>query len=622
MTGPTTHRPHPHVGGRAAALRALAAWRSRADGAPRTVLLTGGPGSGRTRLLDGFLMLCDPEYRKRIDTAVLDPSTVPAGDLPEPLVFDAAGLTAGQLLWAVADELAPSAGRTVEALRLLAEPRVRPAEVVVADTDRAGVLPLPGEPARVAAEVLLPLAESPGVRLLADVPREQARWLADRLPAAELLVVDLDEEPWADPAGLRLQAEHALGGPGDGPDRVARAAGSPLAVRLAARSALAVPGDGVPLPRGVGDALDVHAGRCGTDELTLRRLLAPLALAAPGEPLPLALWAPLASAVAGRDLGPALAGGRLLLMPFVEPVGDDADPAVRIVHPAVAAEVRERFGGAVREVQRRIAAALLAAVPGAEGGEGPGRWERAAPYVRGQLAGHALEGGVLPELLDDPGFLLHTDQVRLRAAVGHLAASGAGLPPLARTWLRLAPLFTRHEAGPVLRAALLEHACHRDGLPAPDLGPGLPWRTLWTRPLPGVTALTAAVAPDGTVVAAAHVPGAEPPLRVHDALTGEPVEAAPEQLAPLPEERREACPVRLGTGGDYVRLWPREGGGPSGLLLSAGPLGGADVTPDGVLLVADAAGLGALRLHLPAPGRARAAATVEPPSGSEGERPA
>ncbi|MBO0517819.1 ATP-binding protein, partial [Streptomyces beijiangensis] len=84
MTAPPEgYAPHPHIGGRTAALRALAAWRMEWPGAPRVVLVTGGPGSGSSRLVTGFLMLCDPEYRKRLPLDAMDPSTVPP-DLPAP----------------------------------------------------------------------------------------------------------------------------------------------------------------------------------------------------------------------------------------------------------------------------------------------------------------------------------------------------------------------------------------------------------------------------------------------------------------------------------------------------------------------------------------------------------
>ena len=86
MTGSTEdYAPHPHIGGRTAALRALAAWRAAAPGAPRVVVLTGDAGSGRSRLLTGFLMLCEPEYRKQLPLDAMDPSTVPP-ELPPPAV--------------------------------------------------------------------------------------------------------------------------------------------------------------------------------------------------------------------------------------------------------------------------------------------------------------------------------------------------------------------------------------------------------------------------------------------------------------------------------------------------------------------------------------------------------
>ncbi|MFF4341748.1 ATP-binding protein [Kitasatospora sp. NPDC001540] len=611
MTDSTTtvrppHQPHPYVGGRAVALRALAAWRSGGGGAPRTVLVTGGSGSGRSRLLTGFLMLCEPSERERFDLAALDPATVPPGGLPAPPVFDAAGRTALQLRWLVADHFAPGAVRADELAGRLAgigAPE-RPVAVVVADVDRAGVLAGSGEPALVAEQVLRPLALAPGVRLLADVDRAEAQWLAEQLPGDQLLVMDLDREPWRDEEGLRLQAEYSLRDPG-GAAELARTADGPLVVRLAAWSSRSRPGGPggpvptplpLPLPRTVGDALDLQARLHGADELTLRRLLAPLALAGPGEPLPLELWAPLASAVAGRDLGPALAGGQHLLLPFFDLASAEGEPpAVRIVHPALAAELRERFGGTVHEVQRRLTAALLATLDG----DGPGRWARAAPYVREQVVGHALEGGVLPDLMADGGFLVHAEQVRLRAAAERLVAAGTELPPLGRTWLRLATLFVRQQLEPRLRAALLEHGARQDGLPAPEFGVELPWCTLWARPLAGVRGVTAAIGPTGASLLVAYRPGAEPELTAYEVLTGTPAGCDPERVVRPGEEQRAATPLGISTGADYLRLWTRGADGrPSeqvAVFVSGAPLGGADLTPDGLLLLADARGVAVLR---------------------------
>ena len=80
------YAPHPFIGGRTAVLRALTAWRMRWPGAPRVLVLTGNSGSGRSRLVAGFLMLCDPEFRKQLPLRTsLDPSTVPP-ELPAPAV--------------------------------------------------------------------------------------------------------------------------------------------------------------------------------------------------------------------------------------------------------------------------------------------------------------------------------------------------------------------------------------------------------------------------------------------------------------------------------------------------------------------------------------------------------
>ncbi|MFD8478281.1 ATP-binding protein [Kitasatospora sp. NPDC059673] len=598
MTDTTVaHQPHPHLGGRAAALRALAAWRSGTADAPRTVLITGDSGSGRTRLLTAFLMLCDPAHRTRIDTAALDPATVPPAELPAPPVLDATGLTAVQLRWLLADTFAPGADRADHLPAVLAgigTPQ-QPQAVVVADIDRAGLLTGTDEAAKVTTEVLLPLALNPGVRLLADLPRAEADRLAEDIPDGQVQILDLDQDPWRDPDALLRQAELAVPTPTVA-RQLAAVAGTPLVVRLAGWSVQAHPTGPLPLPRSPGDALDLHAERCGSDELTLRRLLAPLALAGPGEPLPFHLWAPVASAVAGKDLGPALAAGRDLLLPFFDLAAtEDGTPGARIVHPAVAEEIRERLGRTAREVHRRIATALLATLDA----DRPGRWADAPRYVREQLAGHALHGGLLDQLLTDPGFLLHAEQHRLRAAVDRLDA--AALPPLGRTWLRLAPLFARQELDIELRAALLDHAARQDGLPGLDTtGLDVPWHTLWARPLTGVGAVTAAVRPDGSHLLVAHRPGRQPELAVYDARTGEPDTTDPEQLARPGDEQRATGTLALSTGSDYVRLWsrnPLDGTvtGPIAAFLSAAPLAGADVTPDGLLLIADAHGVAALQ---------------------------
>ncbi|MER6053443.1 ATP-binding protein [Streptomyces sp. NPDC001793] len=486
------YAPHPYVGGRTAALRALAAWRMRWPGAPRVIVVTGSPGSGRSRLVAGFLMLCDPDHRKRLPLDDLDPATVPP-DLPAPAVPNPRGRTAAQVRELLADHLGLPAGRAADLFSELAA-REEPLTVVVPDVDLAGPVRAAGEPARLVREVLAPLATTPTVHLLTDVPRELAAELAEALPRGQAQVIDLDAPEWADPEGLVRHAETALTPDAGAPalpfttDPAARrslaealaerANGSRLTVHLTVRSLLARPEGFDPtdtsrLPATVGEVLDQHARRLGADPRALRQMLAPLAFAE-GDGLPIPLWRPLADAVAGRDMGRVLAEGMPLAAPFLKtvevpadgnasegpeaaaPPGDATRTLVRLAHPALAAEIRSGIPDP-RDAQTKIAMALLAAVPRQD-------WSLADPYVRDRIAAHTLDAGLLPQLLTDPGLFTHADPIALSTAVAAVPPAQLGAP--ARTYLRTAPLLTRPGTSAALRAALLETAFVEDDLPA------------------------------------------------------------------------------------------------------------------------------------------------------------
>ncbi|MYT17509.1 hypothetical protein YWIDRAFT_07130 [Streptomyces sp. SceaMP-e96] len=672
------YAPHPFVGGRTAALRALAAWRMRWPGAPRVVVLTGNPGSGRSRLVTGFLMMCDPGYRKQLPLDDLDPATVPP-DLPAPAVPSPSGRTAAQVLWLIADHFGLSADRRDDICPELAA-REEPVTIVVPDVDRAGPVRAANEPARLVQEVLKPLAAAEKVQLLADVPRELAAELAEALPPGQVQIIDLDAPEWADPEGLVLHALTALdpdaGAPGlpfttDPAVRrtlaeslARRADGSRLTVQLAVQSLLMQPegfdpADETLLPGSVGEALDLHARRLGADPQTLRLLLAPLACAE-GEGLPVQLWGALANAVAGRDMSQDLADGMLLAAPFIQPVeqagdADDEDGAgadggrtlLRLQHPGIAEEIRSGLPD-VRDAQTKIAMALLEAVP-------QQNWSKADPYIRDHLAAHTLDAGLLPQLLTDPGLFAHADPVTMRAAIEAVPLEQLGAP--ARTYLRTAPLLTRSQAPAGMRAAFLETAFVEDGL-APyaealhTLGFALPWRTLWSVPLAGVRAVTTGSLPqeggDGTTaetapgadgagaaggegpvpasgaaaprpVAALVVPEGTPGSRtmpgpdgdsseaggsallLHDLLRPGYVDADPAQVRLPSEEAKAAAPFGFSRGADYLRVWDRAGQEVVAALLSDTPLTGADLSPDGVLVVATARGVTARQILAAAP---------------------
>ncbi|MFI0260916.1 ATP-binding protein [Streptomyces sp. NPDC017056] len=677
MTSPTqapertkAHEPHPYIGGRNAALRALTAWRMERPGAPRVVVLTGSPGTGCSRLLTGFLMLCDPEHREGLELDALDPATVPA-ELPAPAVPSAAGLTAAQTLWLLADHYELSASRTADIVPELGRlaSSGQPVTIVVADVDRAGPVRGAGEPARVVRDVLKPLAAVDSIRLLADVPRKLAVELAEGLPPGVAQVIDLDAPEWADPEGLVLQAETLLNPQFGAPElpftiesdarralaeviarRAGDGAGSRLTVRLAVQSVLMHPegfdpADASHLPGSVGEAIDLHAHRLGAHPRTLRQILAPLALAE-GDGLPVHLLTPLASAVAERDMSEDMARGMLLVAPFIRPIwrAEPAEPIERagegipegertllgLQHPGIGEAIRAGIPD-IPGAQARIAVELLEAVPDQD-------WAKAGTYVRDHIAGHTLEAGLLPRLLTDPGLFAHAEPVWLRAAVEAVPPEQLDAP--ARTYLRTAPLLTRTQAPAVLRAALLETAFVEDGLPeyAAVLRrtvPGLPWHTLWSVRVTGVDAVTVgklaptAAASDSAArtpakpelpesatlaVAVSAVPQGTPgarPLKagdpkapavlVQDLATGSVIDADPARILRPSDDERATGPLGFSRGADYVRVWRRgeqEGDGKIvTTLISATPLTGTDLSPDGILLVATESGVKALRIR-------------------------
>ncbi|MGW1612364.1 ATP-binding protein [Streptomyces sp. NPDC002285] len=636
MTDPADdYLPHPHIGGRTNALRALATWRTERPGAPRVVIVTGDSGSGRSRLLTGFLMLCDPDFRKQLLLDRLDPSTVPP-ELPAPAAANARGLTAAQFLWALADHYELETERSEDVYSALAA-LDEPVPLVVLDADEAGPVRSADEPAKLVREVLMPLAALDSVRLVVELPRPLAGEMADGLPAGTVQIMDLDDPQWADPEVLLRHADAALSTQFGAPElpftvdprirsalaaAIAHQAGtSALVVQLTVQCVLTAPEgfdptDGQRLPTSVASVVDWHAQRLGADPGTLRMLLTPLALAE-SDGIPIDLWTRLVSAVAGQDMSGAVASGMLLVGPFVQLVGASDDPTdertlLRLAHPAIGDALRAALPQP-HAVQSRIAIALLEAVPDQD-------WGKAAPYVRDRIAGHACGAGLLPQLLTDPGLFVHADPVRLRAAVEAVPLEALGAA--ARTYLRTAPLLTRNEISSLGRAALLETAFVEDGLAeyaeaTHRLGLELPWQTLWSLPVSGIDEVTVAELPadDGTsryvavLVVPAGTPGAwgtgqadaagsRGALLVHDLVRPELVpEADPALLMRPSEDDRAGAAFGLSQGADYIRVWDRAAGDMVTALLSDVPFSGADLSPTGVLLVATEYGAKALRIR-------------------------
>ncbi|MET9516901.1 ATP-binding protein [Streptomyces sp. NPDC002994] len=560
----------------------------------------------------------------------MDPGTVPP-DLPSPSVLDPVGMTAAQVLWQLADHHALSTGDTTDVFRALGA-LDDTITVVVPDVDLAGPVRCGGESRRLVNDLLRPLAATANVRLLVELPRPLIPALAEGLPQGLVQVIDLDEPEYADPEGLALQAETALdpalGFPAlpfaldpDARRSVAeaisrRASTSPLVVQLTTRCmAMAPEGfdptDEQQLPSSVAESIDLHALRLGTDPATLRVLLAPLALAE-GDGLPVELWGRLVQAVAGRDMSEAMATGMPLAGPFLQPSeseGESGRTLLRLLHPAIGDAIRAGLPN-VRATQSQIAMALLQSVPDQD-------WSKADAYVRDHIAGHTLEAGLLPQLLTDPSLFVHANPVVLRSALESVPADTLGLPAL--TYLRTSPLLTRTDAPSWLRAGLLETAFVEDGLPeyaaaVHRLDVDLPWETLWSLPVRDVHAVTVGSlsspkggqsTPVAVLAVPANTPGARPigenaasAVLIHGLIHPSPLsEADPDQIVRPSEEERAEAPLALSRGGDYLRVWSRASEEVVASMISDVPFTAADLSPDGILLIATERGAKALRIR-------------------------
>jgi hypothetical protein len=74
-------------------------------------------------------------------------------------------------------------------------------------------------------------------------------------------------------------------------------------------------------------------------------------------------------------------------------------------------------------------------------------------------------------------------------------------------------------------------------------------------------------------------------------------DADPEQILRPSEEERASAPLGLSRGADYLRVWDRARQEVVAALISDTPFTAADLSPDGILLLATGRGAKALRIH-------------------------
>jgi WD40 repeat protein len=498
--------PGLYFNGRARVLDELVSWLTSEQGDGMGRVVTGSPGCGKSAVLGRIVALSDPGYRNKLITD--DDSS--ALTVPERLVDVAVharhkGLP--EIVQHIATTLKVAVEGTGHLLRELSlRARKGPPIVIVVDAlDEAGSGTASdtegrGEPRRIARELLRPLSEIPGVRLLIGARRE----LISSLGTA-VRVLDLDHGylGTSDIAGYVTKVLLARNEPEvrtpyrDNPEladvvgkAVAnRAAGVFLVARMTARGLRSMSdtiditrsGWQDELPAEIGEAFEDYLKRFGADEQRVRTLMTPLAFAE-GQGLPRGtLWTEIAAELSGREFGEHDIDWLLdQAAAYIAEVPDRGRSVYRLYHQALAEHLRATWRTGQPAAQERIVRALLSSVPRTEAGDPD--WLASQPYVRTHLATHAGAAGGLDELLADPGFLLAADQLillralpkatsesarQVRAAYEQAAHQLVESTPLGERASYLQLSASRCEAG--------DFARHIDALGVP-----MPWRTRWS----------------------------------------------------------------------------------------------------------------------------------------------
>ena len=488
--------------GRHAALRQATAWLAGAG--PATMVVTGGPGSGKSALLARLDTLADPGRSARVPGVhLLPPDTIPASGSISRFIH-ARGLTPLGLLAGLAEACGiediaavDSPGKLVARLR----DQTEPITVVIDGVDEAAGEP--GDTTRAGAamveQVLAPLvgaATRTRLRLLIGTRRH----LISRL-GSPIDVVNLDRARYADRPSLhryvqacltelvetspyRAQRPHYLGTVVDG---VAAAAGDSFLVALITARSLALrdrpvkdpydPRWRAALPREAADAMSQDlSDRLGGDATRARDLLLPLAYAeASGLPWE-DLWPRLVTELTGRPCG------NRDLDWLIENAGYyvietrlGRGSAYRLYHAALAAHL-----GAGRDPKADhavIVDALIDRIP--KRPDGTTDWGGAHPYTAAGIAGHAARADRLDQLLAEPRLLTDTPAGPLLTALPSIRTPRARA--IADAYRRA---IGRMQAHPAERAAYLQLAarCARAPHLADDItasGLALPWTTHW-----------------------------------------------------------------------------------------------------------------------------------------------
>ncbi|MEU1103310.1 caspase family protein [Streptomyces tibetensis] len=465
------------------------------------LVVTAGPGSGKTAVLGLTAALAHSEHRNTVPVHLLGlrPHQVPAVGSVDVAIY-AQALTNDDVLRGLSAAVRTPVGVPGDLVEALAE-RDRPLTVIIDALDEAAT------PDDLVTQLVRPLLEhgQGRVRLLLGTRRHLLRHLPPDIP-----VVDLDDPDHRD---SRAIASYALRGLLDSrpespylnvsPRRsaqvaqaVAEAADPSFLVArivsgtLAAQSSVADPGDQAwrtQLPRTADAAMarDLDT-RLGDDAARARDLLRPLAYAE-GQGLPWEdIWAPLASRIAGETY----TNDDLLWLKrnagsYVVEAAEEGRSVYRLYHMALAEHLKRGCDDGA--VQQAFLDVLVGGTPRRIDGQRD--WSRAHPYALRYLAVHAAYIGRVDELLEDCGYLTLSEPDLLLHALHKVTTSrGRAVRTIYRASAGMHAVLEPAERGMVLAVDAMRH---RDPTLSRELAAGHHWKPRWASGTQTSTALRA-----------------------------------------------------------------------------------------------------------------------------------
>lgn len=453
------------------------------------LVVTAGPGSGKTAVLGLTAALCHPEQRNTVPLHLL---ALQSHQIPAPGAVDVAiyaqALTNDEVLRGLAAAARTAAAVPGDLVDALAG-RARPLTVIIDALDEAAT------PDTLLTQLIRPLLEhgQGRVRMLLGTRPHLLRHLSTDIP-----VINLD-----DPAHLdrRAIAAYALRGllesvpktpylqvpprlTAEVAEAVAEAAAPSFLVArivsgtLAAEPSVADPSDDkwrAALPRTADAAMarDLDT-RLGDHAVRARDLLRALAYAE-GQGLPWEdIWGPIASRISGRTYG----NDDLLWLKrnagsYVVEATEEGRSVYRLYHIALAEHLKR--GCDYEAVQNAFVDVLLGGVPRSI--DGRRDWSRAHPYTLRHLAIHAMHVGRVDELLNDCDYLVLAAPHQLLQALQEVVTSrGRQLRAIYR-----ASAGRHAELVPADRRSVLavDAMRHGDRSLAHTLSQGEPWQVRW-----------------------------------------------------------------------------------------------------------------------------------------------